>query len=353
MVLFAQDTLDLTLMHEGIEREYRVYIPEIYNENESPVPLIIALHGLTNTGPILFESSKLNLVADTANFISVFPTALNNLTGQTGWNNGLVTGSSADDVSFLSALIDTALEDYALDPERIYFTGFSMGGFMSNRLACELPDRIAAIASCSGTFSSNILPTCFPGRAFPMMHIHGTGDFVVDYEGNWLAGIESVENTIDFWQLNNACSDTTVLIDLPDLYEDGITVQQSIHAGCEEEVLLFTAFDFWHEWMQPENDIFASAEIWKFFRRQQLSAPYVGIDDLDSQDIVIAPNPASHFIRLSANDPLGHISVSDLSGRTLYQSKVYSRESTIDISEWERGMYILLVNNQNYKLIKK
>lgn len=353
LTLSAQDTLDHTIQHNEDFREYRVYVPSIYNENEAPVSLIIALHGLTNTGPILFESSKLNLVADTANFISVFPTALTNLTGVTGWNNGLVTGSSADDISFLSALIDTLMQDYNIDPNKIFFTGFSMGGFMSNRLACELPERVAAIASCSGTFSSNILPICFPGRAMPMMHIHGTGDYVVDYNGNWLAGIESVETTMDFWKVNNSCSDTTLLVDLPDLYEDGITVQQSLYVGCEEEIQLFTAFEFWHEWMQPEYDIFASAEIWKFFRRQSLPAPVVAIDELPLSKFKVSPNPANYSIRIESSDLLGNMTISDILGHIHYQAKENSRSLEVDISNWPQGMYIIHRGHQKMKFIKK
>jgi len=192
--IWAQ-TLDLTLDFDNEERSYVLHIPPTYVATES-VPLVIALHGLTNSGTILMESSQFDLVADTANFIVAFPTALNNGLGQTAWNNGLFVGSDADDTGFLMELIAVISNEYSIDANRVYFTGFSMGGFMSNRMACEFADEITAIASHSGTIAKTIIEDCEPSRLMPMMHIHGNSDPVVGYDGNWLTGLALVKTIL-------------------------------------------------------------------------------------------------------------------------------------------------------------
>ncbi len=112
-------------------------------------------------------------VADTAGIVVVYPNGIDET-----WNVSSTTGT--DDVGFISALIDTVDYQYSIDLNRVFATGMSMGGFMSYRLACELSERIAAIASVTGL---QAFYPCNPNRPVPILQFHGTADPVVPYAG--------------------------------------------------------------------------------------------------------------------------------------------------------------------------
>ena len=185
ITVHAQQT-NQSWQNQDVTRRYIQYVPSVYNADNA-VPLIIAMHGLGDN-IANFSGVGFQQVADTANFIVVYPQGLKAFNpilasvfgpdSITAWNCdagafGLTLAPPVSDVEFINALIDTVSAHYNIDPDRIYATGFSMGGFMTNRLACELP-RIKAIASVAGTIGG--LLTCEPGRSVPACHFHGTAE---------------------------------------------------------------------------------------------------------------------------------------------------------------------------------
>ena len=332
------------------EREYLLHIPENFDETE-PVPLVIALHGLTNTGQKLLESSKFDLVADTANFLVAFPTAWTNGTGVTAWNNGLSVGSGEDDTGFLRELIKTISEEYNVNSRRIYFTGFSMGGFMSNKMACEFSYEIAAIASHSGTMSYSVFEDCLPSRPFPMMHIHGTGDFVVSYDGNWFGGFESVDSLMNLWRNHNNCPNEYTIIELEDTQDDGIYIEKSIFDSCDEgiELWLYTAYNHNHSWLQPENDVFASREIWEFFKMHELPESYLGLQDgLKEQEeqVLIYPNPVSDRLNFEFENQESIFKLELYNSYGILLKDISLEKTSVSLRNQPSGLYLLRVNGQ-------
>jgi polyhydroxybutyrate depolymerase len=101
-------------------------------------------------------------------------------------------------------MLDALAKDYCVDPKRVFSAGFSNGGMLSHRLACELSDRIAAIGPVAGTMA---IDACKPSRPVPVMHVHGKSDFVVPYNGGGLGGAQSVNDTISGWVSRNGCTD--------------------------------------------------------------------------------------------------------------------------------------------------
>ena len=176
----AQQT-SKTMQFGGLTRQYLEYVPAIYNSS-TPVPIVICLHGLGDNMNN-FAGIGMNYVADTADFIVLTPQAIvDPLASATAWNSGASymgyqLNSGVDDVGFINALIDSTMALYNIDTTRIYVTGFSMGGFMANRLACELGDRLAAIASVSGTIGTAL--NCTNPDPIPVCHFHGTTDSTV------------------------------------------------------------------------------------------------------------------------------------------------------------------------------
>ena len=133
---------------EGNNRNYKVFLPDNYSD-ASKFPLVFNFHPYTFDAQWQITYTRLHVVADSLGYIIVYPNAVDNWNSGLSYNNNYPT-ADADDVGFINALIDTLDNHYSIDLERIYACGFSNGGFMSLRLACELSHRIAAIASAGG-----------------------------------------------------------------------------------------------------------------------------------------------------------------------------------------------------------
>ena len=262
----AQTLTGQTLMHDGAERTYILHLPSGYDASVAH-PLVFVLHGLGDSPSNFMNGTGFNGLSDANGFIVVYPATLDMLFGATAWNNGANPFGQADDVGFLAALIDDLSTQYNVDQDRVYSTGFSMGGIMSHRLACDLEDRIAAIASGSGTMANVILNDCDSHRPTPVFHLHGTADETVKYDGTALFGLSSVDETIAHWVQAHACNADAEMEMLPDNAADGFTIERVRYAPCtaNSEVVLYTVNDMPHTWLGPSNDIFQSQVIWEFF----------------------------------------------------------------------------------------
>ncbi|MAJ43472.1 MAG: hypothetical protein CMF96_01840, partial [Candidatus Marinimicrobia bacterium] len=138
-----------SLIIGGIERKYYVSNPD---DNNEPTPLIIHMHGLTGTPYGAKNGTKFDIWGvDYSQITMVYPEGMLNTNGQSSWNVGTYWDqNNYDDVGFISAMIDSISEDYNIDLDRVYACGFSNGGYMAYRLACELSDKIAAFGSVTG-----------------------------------------------------------------------------------------------------------------------------------------------------------------------------------------------------------
>jgi polyhydroxybutyrate depolymerase len=210
-----------TIQVNGIERQYQIYIPESYSPNQ-PVPLLLGLHGALGNADQFRRSSDFNHVAEKYGFIVVYPDGL----GTTKynyhyWNSGHISGRvTEDDVAFLYTLIAELKTQYAIDSQRIYMVGHSNGAMMTYRMAGEHPELFAAVASVSGTIGTHsdketveyINPV--PKTPINIVHIHGTKDEMVLYEGGVAKGRDfySVNETISFWLTANNCSSTPTVV---------------------------------------------------------------------------------------------------------------------------------------------
>lgn len=145
----AQLTITDSIVHDGLTREYILYVPANYT-GTSAVPLLFNFHGYTSNANDQMWYGDFRPIADTAGFIIIHPQGTLDGTGTTHFNVGW-GGSTVDDVDFTSALIDSISAQYNINQDRVYSTGMSNGGFMSFKLACELSDRIAGIASVTGS----------------------------------------------------------------------------------------------------------------------------------------------------------------------------------------------------------
>ena len=239
-------SLDANIEHIDLEfggavRSYEVHVSPDY-DGSVPLPLVLNFHGFTSNGSEQQGYTMMNDTADTHGFIVAYPNGLSN-----SWNAGVCCGVSAengvDDVGFTRAIIDDLGARGCVDLSRVYATGMSNGGFMSHRLACEASDVIAAIAPVSAVLGLEP-SSCKPGRAVPLIHFHGTDDFLVPYDGGGLADSVSVPESIDFWIDRNGCSGEPAVT-----FSEGMVTCESIDQCAERSsVTLCTIQDGGHCW---------------------------------------------------------------------------------------------------------
>lgn len=296
----AQQTITGSFEFDGLNRTYRLYVPSSYNAAES-APLVINLHGYGSNNIEQEVYGDFRPIADTAGFLVVHPNGTPDNFNIMHWNT--FGTSNVDDVGFLSALIDTLSANFNIHSDRVYSTGMSNGGFMSFSLACSLSDRIAAIASVTGSMTSAQFSNCSPIRPVPVMQIHGTADATVPYGGN--AFFVPVQAVLDFWVDHNNCTTTPFITDVPDIDpDDNCTAEHYLYPYGDNGSVVehYKILGGGHSWPgAPINinitnmDFSASEEIWRFFSQYDLDGLVTNIDDLATKGLSlrIGPNPAN------------------------------------------------------------
>jgi polyhydroxybutyrate depolymerase len=255
------------LAWDGETRVARVHVPASYDPS-ARAPLVLNFHGYAMNAGWQAEVTGYEQHADAEGFVVVHAEGLGVIQG---WNAGDCCGTpaatDADDVGFVSALLDRLEDELCIDADRIYASGFSNGGFLSHRLACEIAPRLAAIASVSGVMG---IDDCSPGRPVPVLAFHGTSDLTVPYDGSVVLGFESVADTMEGWRVRNGCSDQVT-----DTFATGDAhCERFVSCELGADVELCTLAGDGHQWPggvaipasgQVNHDIDATAAIWSFF----------------------------------------------------------------------------------------
>lgn len=353
-LLFQQSVAQsFTFNYQGTDRSYVLHLPPNYTAGIQ-YPLVLNFHGLTQTGAEQQSNSKMDAVADQNNFIVVYPDGLNN-----SWNAGINNGD-VDDVGFINSLLDYLITNYSIDENRVYSTGFSMGGYFSYKLACELGHRIAAIAPVSGLMATTVAANCNPGRDIPVLHFHGTSDGIVSYNGTYSL---SVEETLAWWRTNNECSAQADTIHYPDIDpNDGSTVDLIQFNDCESssEVSHFKLYNERHTWPGSDSwganqDINASQEIWDFFSQYSLNDAVTAIVVPAEDRIAIAPQPFTDETTLSFNLPEKVISIRivDMKGTEIFKTSALEDTEIKTGRNLTKGIYLVYIITGSATYIEK
>lgn len=341
---------EYTIVHDNLVRSYILHLPPSFTSADT-LAVVFCLHGLNQTAGRIAQVSGFDTIADRERFIVVYPTGVDTI-----WNTfSSPYHSGADDAGFISALIDTLNRDYHINLNRVYSTGMSNGGFMSYKLACELSDRIAAIAPLSGAFTDSMRYYCHPARPMPVLHIHGSSDFVVPYNGG-LVNI-TVPHTLEYWRSYNNCPGTEVVTNLPDMNtQDNSTVTRYEWTPCDNqsEVVHYKVTGGGHTWPgssvtfgglggATNYDMDASEIIWEFFNRHTLQGGLsTGAKELGKEQVSVYPNPISDFINIETGGAdLRKIMLTGVFGNLITGQDVPSGEERIvlSISHLPAGIY--------------
>lgn len=271
-----------------VERGFVVHIGSSYDASKH-TPLVFVLHGGGSTAENMAVFTGFNTIADRENFIVVYPEGIEN-----HWNDGREPKvyrthlENTDDVLFISSLIDALSVDLNIDKNMVYVTGISSGGMMTHRLACELSDRIAAIAPVASSMPSNMVDVWEPSNPVSVLVINGTDDPIVPWEDNetldetGLGNVIPVPGVIEFWSEKNGCLKKPEITRISERNPtDGTTVWMEVYSGCSGgvEVILMGIDGGGHTWpgacQYAEESVIgrtslefdASEIIWQFFKK--------------------------------------------------------------------------------------
>lgn len=360
---FSQQTINGSLTHDGLDREYIMYVPASYTGDET-VPLLFNFHGFTSNATQQMFYGNFQPIADREGFIIVHPegTVFN---GSTHFNvGGFTAGSTVDDVGFTEAMIDKFSAEMNIDAKRIYSTGMSNGGYMSFLLACQLSDKIAAVASVTGAMSPETFNNCDAQHQIPVLQIHGTIDPTVPYNGaQWS---KSIDEVIEYWVDFNNCDTVPVKMDIPNVNTfDGSTAERFVYAngdaGATTEHIKITGGQ--HTWPGAfinfpgtNLDFNASNEVWEFFSRYDIDGlrTSTGTDDLREEiALEIFPNPtnSSIYLKFESIQKI-NFQLLNLTGQPVLTGIANSDFHEVDIAHLPEGVYFLKIGEEVKKVLK-
>jgi polyhydroxybutyrate depolymerase len=352
---FKGQTLQ-SINHNGVNRVYFYYTPSDYSPNQS-LPLLVVLHGLTQTGGGVMDITNFNAIAEQEKFIVVYPSGLSN-----AWNANMnVSVSTADDKGFLELLIAHFEQNFSTNPSKKYLCGFSNGAFMSYKMACESDLCFAGIATVSGTMSDTVYANCNPSHKTSVLHIHGTVDAVVPYNGGASTGT-SVDLTLEKWRSILGCSQTSSTIDLPNTnLLDLSTAQRFTYSNCGEQALehikvnggghQWPGIATWNGGLGTINmDFYSPQVIWDFLAPKTCTTSGLSEENLTWE---IYPNPVNEELTIRADLSDGIAVITDFTGKIVIEKVLDSSEQVINLESLNSGMYFITINNDNSPTLVK
>ena len=279
-----------TIIHEGVEREYIVHVPDSFNEDS---PVVFVIHGFTGSAGQIMEYSGMNSIADREGFIAVYPQGTIDSNGNIFFNvgYGFHDDSTINDVSFIRELFRSLSQEFKLNRKKGFATGMSNGGDMSYLLACTSSDLFKAVAPVAGVLMKGLKDSCNMTHPVPLFEIHGTADKISLYEGDlnneegWGAYYD-LPSTIDFFAKKNLLVNKSVeqitSIELGADYD--IFFERHWTDDLDQEVWLYRIeggrhvwpgikFNWWSNpllWFyfgSGNDDINASEQVWAFFKK--------------------------------------------------------------------------------------
>ena len=225
-------------------------LPETLQPGER-VPLLLVLHGFGVSSGLLIAKAGLNRVADQRKFAYLAPEGARDAQGRPFWNSGKsccdLEHQQTEDVRRLRELLAANLTHASIDPKRVFVIGYSNGGFMAQRLACDIGDRIAGVVSVAGAAPSPDVP-CVQSSPLAVLEIHGDADPVVHYQGGTVFDRTDVEahvsalDTVKYWAQRLSCRGPLREVNRLDL-EPNVPERETLvqsFADCRGAVELWT-----------------------------------------------------------------------------------------------------------------
>ena len=249
-------------------RSYRVHLPVGY-QSTTPTALVLYFHGHGGTATDADSGSGFSPLADQHHFIVAYGQGLPE--GENGppfWADSGPIDYGVDDLHYVSLMLDDLQSKFCIDEHRIFVTGFSNGGGMTNYLACNLASRVAAFVSVSGDY---YILRCQPARPVPIMEIDGSADQIVPYQGisvrldpSWPE--PSIPQQLQDWAGRDGCQpEPTVFLRTARVIGENWT---NCHGSAE--VAHYLIIGGGHAWPDRLGNRSSLEVIWDFFQAHPL-----------------------------------------------------------------------------------
>jgi polyhydroxybutyrate depolymerase len=246
---FAVGSTDHALSFGGLDRSYRLYIPDGV---QTPAPLVVMLHGGFGSAQQAERAYGWDQLADSAEVVVAYPDGEGRAWNTSGGCCGRPARENVDDVGFVTAVVNDISANVGIDANRVYATGISNGGMMSYALACN-----TGIFAAIGPDSATQLDACAAPHPTSVMHIHGTGDRLIRYDGEPGVGVARIDgppvpDLNAFWRDVDHCAG-------PVTTTDGEVTTSTADCPDNRSVVLKTVDGGGHEW-----PAFATGALWQF-----------------------------------------------------------------------------------------
>ena len=232
----------------GVDRVYRLYVPDGLPPS---APLVVMLHGWTGSAEQAERQYGWNGKADSAKFVVAYPDGVGE-----SWNVDSCCGKAkddkVDDVGFITAAVHNITDNLDIDTSRIYAAGISNGGIMAYKLACN-----TSLFAAIGPDAATMLSPCPAPHPTSVLHIHGTDDRLVRYDGRpgTVLPIQTMTppDVNAFWRNVDQCEQPATTVD-----GDLTTSVASCPSGRSVELITVAGGE--HDWPS-----FATEKMWDFF----------------------------------------------------------------------------------------
>ena len=304
-----------TITSEGQKREYLQYAP---SDLGSKRPLIISCHGMNQSAQYQWDALKdAKTLADKEKFVIVLPEGINN-----GWD---ISGDR--DINLIKDLIAQMKKDFDIDENRVYLSGFSMGGMLTYHAMNKIPDVIAAFAPISGYPMWGFTYT--GKRAIPVIHHHGTGDEVCVYS--------NVQRNIDELVKKNKCSSTPTITQNYGGYSH-ITRKEWGGGTDGVKVVLMELANKGH-WISNDG-LFTLDEIWKFCKNYSLEEKPVQVKI--TSPVTGAKTSKDVTLKVNAESSKGNITAVRFFLDGIRKAEVTAPPYEYQYKDLEKGTHTLL-----------
>ena len=243
-------------------RKTLTYVPK--NVEESPA-LVISLHGFNQDPNYQMKQTAWNDLADSEHFIVTYPQGNGN-----AWD---ISGNG--DIQFIEQIMSDMELKHNVDKNRIYVSGFSMGGMMTYHCMAKLADKVAAFGPVSGIPVDYRNPSST--RKVPIMHIHGTGDDVVKWGGDPThpaGGYGRIDEYVKKWAAFDGCDVDNPKVVRPYPANNTAanatrTIYTNVNDNVEVNLIAIDGKGHWHS--NEPNGVHSTKELWAFFKRYKLN----------------------------------------------------------------------------------
>jgi polyhydroxybutyrate depolymerase len=275
-----------SIIFDGRERAYYLHVPPSLDDGAA-APLLLVFHMRRGNAWLMHQVTRLNRLADREGFVLVYPQGVDR-----SWADGSgryeAGRAGVDDVAFVRGLLAALEEEPGIDPRRVYVAGFSNGGIFALRLACEMPERLAGVATVSAVMAQDVLQACDPPgddppHAVPLLMIQGLADEDLPLEG--APGLASVQQTVQHWVTRNGCHPQPQVTRVDEVH-DATALRIERYDGCRDGAAVqFIAIDggghkwpggssLWQFWLSGAQsaELDAGETLWRFFQATSGSA---------------------------------------------------------------------------------